>query len=308
MTSRSAWYCAKRAAFAEASVEDVVRTLSHAASSDGWHVEKDQHQEWEKSVELLQSDLSITSTDACSILQKALASPALDAFTDVILEYDFRRRGLRIDAVLFAPGLIVVLEFKRSRLGSSDRDQVTNYCINLVEFHEETRRLCNSTNVVVIPVLALTEGTHAHTQAPRPEFYSKPWEHVARHPIQCDAPGLRQALEDALTMRRSQATVTCSSWLESRFSPSSTILDAAISLYGQHDVSAIEEHAAPAKRIQDCTEEVAQHIITAKTEKRNRIIFVSGTPGAGKTLVGLNLAFDSRFRRDAVFVTGMRLW
>jgi hypothetical protein len=62
-------------------------------------------------------------------------------FEAVVLEYDMRRRGLRIDCVLLGKGVIAVLEFKRNAVQKADRDQVENYCVNLLEFHGETRRL-----------------------------------------------------------------------------------------------------------------------------------------------------------------------
>ena len=299
-----AWYCAERGVFLGATVDDVVGALSSAASAGGWHVEVDQHKEWTTSVHLLQAELTTTAKNGVEMLRDALSSPELAEFTDVILEYNFRRRGLRMDCVLIAPGLIAVLEFKRSRLCAADKDQVTNYCVNLVEFHEETRRLCDDEDVVLVPILALTEGKQTPIQSAGGAFHGGPWGNVARDPVECDARTLKAALAKALGMRRGRAAVSCQAWLASRFAPSSTILDAAISLYGQHEVSAISDHAAPVQRIEECTKHVADHISEAKSDKRNRIIFVSGTPGSGKTLVGLNLAFDPRFRDDAVFVTG----
>ena len=123
-------------------------------------------------------------------------------------------------------------------------------------------------------------------------------------PIRCGSTGLGSALTQALKLRRGQTTPSREAWLASRFSPSSTILDAAISLFGDHDVSAIHEHAGSIERIEATIAEVADQIGQAQEQGRNRIIFVSGAPGAGKTLVGLRLAFDERFRDDAVFVTG----
>jgi len=111
-------------------------------------------------------------------------------------------------------------------------------------------------------------------------------------------------LRATLELRRSRARVGRTQWLRSRFSPSSNILDAAISLFGAHDIAAIREHAGPVEQIREAVEEVASQIADAHAKRRNRIVLISGAPGAGKTLVGLQLAFDSRFRDDAVFVTG----
>lgn len=304
MIAGDAWYSADRISFLREDSTAVVAKLAESASRRGWHVEREQHKEWSTSVQTLQGHAPDVHRKRVEIIRAALNATQLAEFTDVVLEYNFRRRGLRIDSVLLAPGIIVVLEFKRTRLTAADRGQVTHYCISLVEFHERTRQLCAEQGVVVIPVLALTEGSARTGNPCRSGFHNPPWGSVLKHPIECDRHGITVALQAALELRRSKASVQATEWMNSRFSPSSTIIDAAISLFGHHDVSAIESHAAPARAIDECTEEVAEHIREARKIQRNRIIFISGAPGAGKTLVGLKLAFNPEFREDTVFVTG----
>ncbi|MFH1463120.1 MAG: DNA/RNA helicase domain-containing protein [Pseudomonadota bacterium] len=115
---------------------------------------------------------------------------------------------------------------------------------------------------------------------------------------------LGDAIRDALDQRRTATELPRAAWLASDFAPSSTILDAAISLYGSHDVSAIRGHAASVEDMAACTAAIRGQIDATRAEQDRRIIFLSGAPGAGKTLVGLELAFDDRYREDAVFVTG----
>lgn len=299
-----AWYSTDRLCFLGSEQDSIVAELSSAATAQGWHIEAQQHQEWGASVGILQHGIRPKAAREIEILRGALQETGLTAYSDVILEFDFRRRGLRIDCVLLAPGVIAVLEFKRTRLTPADSDQVTNYCVNLVEFHEETRRLCNQEGTIVVPLLVQTGGTYRDSVDHTPEFHSSPWGAVLRHPLRCDGPGLGKALVRALTLRRKSGRPDRAAWVASRFSPSSTILDAAISLFGDHDVSAIHEHAGSIEQVDATIAEVAQHIQEAQGTRKNRIIFVTGAPGAGKTLVGLQLAFDSRFREDAVFVTG----
>ena len=299
-----AWYYADRATFLCAAQESIVAELSSAASAQGWHIEVQQHEEWGASVGILQDEIHSGVAAEIEIVRDALEEAGLTEYSEVILEFDFRRRGLRIDCILLAPGIIAVLEFKRSRLTPADADQVTNYCVNLVEFHEETRRLCEEEGTIVVPLLVQTEGSWTGRAGNLDEFHAVPWGAVLRNPIRCDREGLGQALTGALQLRRGSVQPTRQDWLSARFSPSSTILDAAISLFGDHDVSAIHEHAGSIEQIEATIEEVASHIHQAQSEERNRVIFVSGAPGAGKTLVGLQLAFDERFREDAVFVTG----
>ena len=303
MSRNMAWYSASRHTFVRDSLKSVVGELANNAARQGLHIEHEQQQEWEASVGVLQRELKEHVTEI-QMLKAALESPELSEYRHVVLEYDFRRRGLRIDCVLLGDGIIAVLEFKRSAFSASDREQVLNYSLNLVEFHEETQRLTTGGNTVVIPMLVqTTPGSFSLTSYPD-KYLKKPWDAVLDRPIECDKNGLRAALLVALRYRRGSMRVGVSEWLYSRFSPSSSIIDAAISLYGQHDVSAISSHAAEKEVIRRCAEEVATATCEALEAQENLLIFISGAPGAGKTLVGLQLAFDARLRSDAVFVTG----
>jgi len=298
----NAWYENARGAFLDDPVDSVVGRLSMAAGEESLHIDFEQQEEWKASVGLLQEHLD-EKAEMVQLLKETLAVSDLSDFDHVILEYDFRRRGLRLDCVLLGKGIVLVLEFKRTNLTAADRDQVTDYAINLVEFHEETRRICDTEQAVVVPMLALTSGSARRPNSGH-EFHRPPWSSVLREPLKCDRKGLHSALRLALSLRRAGEAIDPKRWLKSRFAPSSTIIDAAISLYGQHDVSAIKAHASSIEHINKCTEEVATCITASLKHKNNRIIFVSGAPGAGKTLVGLKLAFDPRFQSEAVFVTG----
>lgn len=300
----SAWYDATREQFVAQAAEAVAGTMASAANRGGWAIEPDQQEEWERSVDLLQERLRGGRTKAAAIdtLRAALDRAEAQEVTDVVLEYDLRRRGLRIDSVLLAPGAILVLEFKRSRLGAAARDQVVDYGTSLVEFHAETRRLVER-GTVVVPILVRTRG-HRETPAPSPRWARAPFQQVLAEPLRCDGEHLGETIRHALSLRTTPIPICRESWLNADFSPSSTILDAAISLYGDHDVSAIRAHAAPAAEIRACTETVRREVTAALGAGERRIVFVSGAPGAGKTLVGLDLAFDPSLRQDAVFVTG----
>ena len=225
------------------------------------------------------------------------------AIRDVILEFDFRRRGLRIDCLLLAEGALFVIEFKRSHLAAADRDQVMNYTINLIEFHRETREWLEE-GALIVPILVLTRGKTEAAKA-LPARAAAPWQSLISKPVACGgAEGLRRGIELALAARTKETYRTRSVWLGSTFAPSSTIIDAALSLYGQHDVAAIEAHAAPKQAIDDNTAEIATTIDVALTQREHRIVFLSGAPGSGKTLVGLNLTFNPAHGHQTVFVTG----
>jgi hypothetical protein len=215
------------------------------------------------------------------------------------VEYDFRRRGLRIDFILVCPGILYILEFKRGQGSGADRDQVLNYCVNLVEFHQLTQ----SSNCKLLPLLVSRRSTSRQSGG-HVEWHDD-WPRICRNVIHTTSAELR----DTLLSLQPYANTTDErfnhvQWDQSPFHPSSTIIDATISLYGQHDVSAIRDHAVPKEAIDRCIASVSAEIDAATEANRHELIILSGAPGSGKTLVGLALAFHTRYRGDAVFVTG----
>ena len=98
--------------------------------------------------------------------------------------------------------------------------------------------------------------------------------------------------------------MSLTAWIDSSFRPSSSILDATLSLYGNHDVAAIQEHAAPKAAIDASVKEIREHIDAALEKGKYHIVFLSGAPGAGKTLVGLDIVMRGNNTDGSVFVTG----
>lgn len=301
-----AWYASSRSSFIDESIVRVANHLAARAAKDGMDTGPEQLEEWHHSVGILQPPLR-GAADRQELSERVgLVRAAVAGFTeirDVILEYDFRRRGLRIDCVLLADGVLFVLEFKRSRATAADRDQVMRYAFNLHEFHRVTRELADAGSLIV-PVIVLTEGS-APTPVSIPPPSGPPLSAISSRPMVCaGAAGLGSVLRLVLCARQSRENRSRSEWLNSPFSPSSTIIDAALSLYGQHDVSAIESHAAPKETIDRSTAEIDAVISATLKAREHRVVFLSGSPGSGKTLVGLNLAFSRRHGPMSVFVTG----
>jgi len=295
----AAWYHGSRADFLSASREFIAGQLATRAAEANLEIAADQAQEWDRSVDVLQETLK----EGISILREALQAPGNEAIRDVILEYDFRRRGLRMDCILLAEGALFVVEFKRSTFGRADRDQVMGYAVNLIEFHRVTREWTERSKGIVAPILVRTTGTLA-TAPHWPGFNPLSWPSLADAPMEADAKRLGRALSLGLEERRGSGHMPAKDWLASSFSPSSSIIDATVSLYGNHDVAAIDEHAAPKEAIERSTTEIRKHIRDALASKKNHVVFLSGAPGAGKTLVGLDIVMRGETAGDAVFVTG----
>src|SRR5437868_4096430 len=148
----AAWYCGTREEFLSSQRDVIANQLAARAIEEGLETEPTQGEEWQHSVEILQSCLK----ERIPLLREALSLPACESVKHVILEFDFRRRGLRMDCVLLAEGMLFVLEFKRSKLDRATRDQVMNYGVNLLEFHHVTRQWCKTQGALVVPMLVRT--------------------------------------------------------------------------------------------------------------------------------------------------------
>ncbi|MCC6707704.1 MAG: DUF2075 domain-containing protein [Gammaproteobacteria bacterium] len=296
---QSAWYEGTREDFLSATTQDVANQLAGRAAAESLAIESAQTQEWQRSISLLQTHLG----ERIPLIRDVLAGVGSESIRHVILEFDFRRRGLRLDCVLLADGVIFVVEFKRTRLARADFDQVMTYAVNLLEFHKVTREWCAESGGIVVPVLALTTGELGK----RPEWFGlagHSWPSLAHRPLECDRDSIKDAFQLALKNRRTDSPLSSRKWIESSFRPSSSILDAALSLYGNHDVAAIEEHAAPKEAIEASVREIRKQIEAAITCGEYHILFLSGAPGAGKTLVGLDIVMRGEFADQSVFVTG----
>jgi len=300
----SGWWSGSREDFLSISAEEISNKLSGEANREGWDIETEQKEEWDQTIGLLQNQ--VFTKQGVEILRDALASDKLSFIHGVILEFDFRRRGIRIDAILLAGINVFVVEFKRSKLTSGNQDQVVNYCINLVEFHSETQKMIHDHNGFVIPVLVSRKDTEQETQiSDLKKCYDTPWDRIPRQVTKCYGSNLREALEElskSLTIDGVKTPIGL--WDQAAFSPSSTIVDAALSLYGDHDVSAISGHSSQMKTIRKCTDEILSVIRSSRANGGRSLVFMSGSPGAGKTLVGLDLVFSKQLKEEAVFMTG----
>jgi len=96
-------------------------------------------------------------------------------------------------------------------------------------------------------------------------------------------------------------------WIESIYKPTPTIIEAAQSLYKGHNVKEISRSDSGAINLAATSDTIAQIIGSSKQNNRKSICFITGVPGAGKTLAGLNIA-NERHNIDegehAVFLSG----
>lgn len=214
----------------------------------------------------------------------------------LFLEFNIPRMGRRIDAVLLVGPVVFVIEFKvgESVFERAAVDQVWDYALDLKNFHEASHF------VLIVPILIVTGALKSapfHLQADEDKVYRR----ILVHPT-----GFREAID--LTLRSVTGEVVDDQhWSKSPYHPTPTIIEAARALYAQHSVEAIARYDAGAQNLRLTSCRIEELVDEAREQKCKLICFVTGVPGAGKTLVGLNVATR---RRDvdqpthAVFLSG----
>lgn len=199
---------------------------------------------------------------------------------NVFFEFSVPRIGKRIDVVLVLDGTVFVLEFKvgEDQFRRSAIEQVWDYALDLKNFHD------TSHDALIAPVLVATAATSRRVE---PQFSAR--DDNVLTPILVAPVQLGFALGRVLSLGRG-AGVDATSWHEGRYRPTPTIIEAARALYAGHSVEEISSRGAEAKNLSETSDAVVALVHKAHRERRKIICFVTGVPGAGKTLVGLNIS------------------
>ena len=241
-------------------------------------------------------DLTATQRDAwieqTSLLQKILKNYQ----GKIYFEFSIPRMGRRIDAVVIIDSVVFVIEFKvgASTYESADLDQVTDYALDLHNFHE------GSHNVVLVPILVATKA--AAIEVSLDEIPSR----GIFLPVRCNSENLKEVFMQVLQLKHNDV-IDPAIWEESGYKPTPTIIEATLALYNGHSVSEITRSDAGAINLSETSNSVAEVISQSKKKLEKSIIFVTGVPGAGKTLVGLNIAtthIDTDDELYSVFLSG----
>ncbi len=215
----------------------------------------------------------------------------------IYFEYSIPRMGRRIDVVLLIGSVIFVLEFKigESEFNSSAIDQVWDYSLDLKNFHE------SSHEQYIAPVLIATTAKHA---APTIEF--TPQNDKLLFPIKTNVAMFGSVIQSTLNVADGK-NIDRSEWESGRYCPTPTIIEAAMALYNNHSVAEITRNDASAINLSKTSGAIADIIRTSRERSQKSICFVTGVPGSGKTLVGLNVATKHIDKSDdlySVFLSG----
>jgi hypothetical protein len=220
-----------------------------------------------------------------SVLKAALAQviSTLPSAADwgLLLEYEIPRRDRRIDAVLLVGGLVLVFEFKtgESETGASAQRQAEHYAMELRDFHRESR------GRRIVPIVV------SHPLADmRPPIASDMSDPVLS-PLVAGDPTLAAAILYAVRSSAAEASapqIDLRSWDESAYEPVPNIVEAAQMLYAHQSVRELSHAHAEAWNLTKTADVVVSTVARARREKLKVVCFVTGVPGAGKTLAGLN--------------------
>lgn len=229
------------------------------------------------------------------VLQEALSTQ--DPEGQLYFEYSIPRLGKRVDVILLLGATVFVIEFKvgEAAFPAHAIEQVWDYALDLKNFHE------TSHHCTIAPVLVATEARDAVYSLPRPNGPDG-----VLSPIACGTKRLPEVLASVMAGSTKPA-IDPQAWEAGRYYPTPTIIEAATALYNGHSVAEISRNDASAINLTLTTDALEAAIRSARNERRKVICFVTGVPGAGKTLVGLNVA-TKHTRKDedlhSVYLSG----
>lgn len=221
----------------------------------------------------------------------------------IYFEYSIPRMGSRIDTVVLLESVLFVLEFKigATEFTSYALNQVYDYALDLKNFHSTSR------DVLIAPVVIATQAIPA-TRVLASTIHNDRVLTPTRSNVQQLSATIDEVLSFARTLDPADLDSNwISAWDLGRYSPTPTIIEAAVALYSSHSVADISRSDAAAVNLTVTSAAIAEIIAQARTHRFKAICFVTGVPGAGKTLVGLNIATQRREETDelySVFLSG----
>ena len=225
------------------------------------------------------------------ILKKQLADFAEGR---IIFEYTIPRMGKRVDVVLLYKNIAFLLEFKcgDKEYRQSTYDQVYDYALDLRNFQKESH------NKLLVPMMVSTKAPYKTCTINEKDRIIEP--------ISCNADNIGEYIQ-TVAAKYNEAEFDYIAWENSEYLPTPTIVEAAQALYRGHNVHDITRSDAGAENLTITTDEINRIVEHSKANNRKSICFVTGVPGAGKTLVGLNIAIqrsNAEKGEHAVFLSG----
>lgn len=214
--------------------------------------------------------------------------------SSILIEYPLLRLSKRLDTIIIVKNLIFLIEFKKSNeFLSSDKKQVEDYATNLKYFHKD------SDGRLIIPILFASA-------AEKKENTYDVNENIAKT-LYANGKNLNEIISEAIIKFKNDSfSIDPEKWNMSDYCPVPNIIEAASLLFSGHNVREIASSKSSTKNIVETTEALIEIINDTKKNKTKSICFVTGVPGSGKTLTGLNAIHDERFQNEikGIYLTG----
>ena len=220
------------------------------------------------------------------LIMKKILSPYENERGQIIFEYDIPRLGKRIDVVLLFRGIIFCLEFKvgESKILEADIDQVLDYALDLKNFHKFSQ------DKVIVPILIATKVLKSST-----DIQMSVYDDKVVNPLVTGETGIFDLIAKVINRFPSETPIDAN-WIISPYTPTPTIIEAAKTLYESHSVEDITRHEADKVSTDATIAYIIDVIHKSKVNREKSICFVTGVPGAGKTLVGLDVAVRQTYQ------------
>ncbi|MCQ2172403.1 MAG: DUF2075 domain-containing protein [Bacteroidales bacterium] len=232
-------------------------------------------------------DDNVEQKDSWSHEIKCLKESMVGLDGQIFMEYSIPRLGKRADVVLLISGIVFVLEYKIGEKGfnRADIEQVWDYALDIKYFHDASHKL------IIAPVLVATGAKEKSQTISRSSYDREVFE-----PLCCNDSTLRSVI-DIIVDQYGDDSINLDEWADSKFNPTPTIIQAATTLYRRKNtknksIEDITRKTASDASLQNTTDAVLSIVEESKRLSQKSICFVTGVPGAGKTLVGLNIAIS----------------
>lgn len=216
----------------------------------------------------------------------------------LFFEFSIPRMGKRVDCLLIIKNIVFVIEFKvgEKEFINQNVEQVWDYALDLKNFHKPSHSL------LLVPILVATKAKVRHI-----EIITTSHNDKLVNPLKTNAENIGNTINSVLLYFEEGDNINVSEFVSGSYSPTPTIVEAAIKLYNNHNVEEITRNDAKAINLSITTNYISDTIDFAKNNRKKIICFVTGVPGAGKTLVGLKIAtehLDKEKGNTSVFLSG----
>ncbi len=273
------YYCNSIRAFLDDNPDEILGALTRFGAKYGFDSTTEQIGAWQLQISSLQSKLKDSG-----------------CFGDIIFEYDIVRLGKRIDVVLLIKHMVFSLEFKNgaTKYLARDAEQAEDYALNLKNFHKE------SENLYVCPILVATEADDRKN-------IIDAYEDGQIHLQYANKSTIMTCIKDVYERYGTEEKIDFEKWYNSQYCPTPTIIEAAVTAYRDNTVKEIARSEAGQADIDACENAIQKIVEDAKMNCKKAVCFVTGVPGAGKTLVGLDMAsknLDVEKNTKAVYLSG----